>query len=145
MIKLELPDSFLTSHSIQLRITDMNYGNHVGNDVFISLIHEARVLFLNELGYSEKNIEGFAIIMRNLQIEYRSELIYPDLINIEVGIKELRGASFILSYLIRKNDNSVAAVCETELTFFDYNLKKIIRTPINFIEKLKEFEFEKRS
>ena len=46
-IKLNLPEQFLFSTNIAVRITDINYGGHVGNDSFLSLIHEARQQFLN--------------------------------------------------------------------------------------------------
>ena len=50
-IKLTLPERFLFSASIPVRITDLNYGAHVGNDTILSLMHEARVQFLRLFGY----------------------------------------------------------------------------------------------
>ncbi len=52
-IKIQLPEKFSFSTTIKIRITDLNYGGHVGNDVFLSLIHEARQQFLIAHGYSE--------------------------------------------------------------------------------------------
>jgi hypothetical protein len=42
---------------------DINYGGHLGNDAVLSLVHEARVRFLKQQGYTENNIEGAGIIM----------------------------------------------------------------------------------
>ncbi|MCH5718100.1 acyl-CoA thioesterase [Niabella hibiscisoli] len=56
-IKVPLPPHFTFSTSIAIRITDVNYGGHVGNDAILSIIHEARLQFLKALGYSEMNIE----------------------------------------------------------------------------------------
>ena len=42
-IKLLMPEQKIFSTDIAVRITDINYGNHVGNDAFVRLIHEARV------------------------------------------------------------------------------------------------------
>ena len=33
-----------------VRVTDLNYGGHLGNDRLLSLVHEARVAFLAEHG-----------------------------------------------------------------------------------------------
>ncbi len=45
-IKIDLPQKILASVSIPVRITDINYGNHVGNNALVEIIHEARVQFL---------------------------------------------------------------------------------------------------
>ena len=44
-IKVELPELFTFNTTIPIRITDLNYGNHVGNDTILSMIHEACVQF----------------------------------------------------------------------------------------------------
>ena len=42
-IKLTLPERFPFTTTIPIRITDLNYGGHVGNDTVLALLHEARV------------------------------------------------------------------------------------------------------
>ena len=37
-IKIDLPDSFSFSTSFAVRITDLNYGAHVGNDKVLSFL-----------------------------------------------------------------------------------------------------------
>ena len=49
-IKINLPETFTFSTIIKIRITDINYGGHVGNDSFLSLVHEARLQFLASNG-----------------------------------------------------------------------------------------------
>ena len=51
--KLLLPERFPFTVEIPVRITDLNYGGHVGNDSMLSLIHEIRVQFLRHHGYGE--------------------------------------------------------------------------------------------
>ncbi len=57
-IKIEIPSLKLTEIKIPVRITDVNYGNHVGNDAFVSIIHEARLQWLKQKGFSELNFGG---------------------------------------------------------------------------------------
>jgi len=40
-IKIQLPASFLFAATIPIRITDINYGGHVGNDTVNSFINMA--------------------------------------------------------------------------------------------------------
>jgi len=56
-IKLELPEIMVFSTEIPVRITDINYGGHLGNDSILSIVQEARVRFLNKYNYSEKMLK----------------------------------------------------------------------------------------
>ena len=73
-VKIHLPDAFAFSTVITIRITDLNYGGHVGNDTFLSLIHEARQQFLMSHGYKELSFEGAELIQTDAAIEYKREL-----------------------------------------------------------------------
>lgn len=44
-IKLNFPEEVVFSTEIDIRITDLNYGGHVANDVFLGLAHEVRLQF----------------------------------------------------------------------------------------------------
>ena len=60
-VKIELPDSFQFTTEITIRITDLNYGGHVGNDTVLSIIHEARMQFLRHYGHTEMNFGGIGL------------------------------------------------------------------------------------
>jgi acyl-CoA thioesterase FadM len=49
-VKLLIPERKIFSTEIAVRITDINYGNHVGNDAFVRILHEARVQWLTNNG-----------------------------------------------------------------------------------------------
>lgn len=57
-IRISLPETFPFQTEIPIRVTDLNYGNHLGNDSVLTLIHEARVCFLTHHKWSEFDIEG---------------------------------------------------------------------------------------
>ena len=57
-LKINLPEIFLFSTTILIRVTDLNYGAHVGNDTVLSIIQEARQQYLLSKGYEELNIDG---------------------------------------------------------------------------------------
>ena len=44
--KIILPERFTFTTEVPIRITDLNYGGHVGNDAVLSILHEIRVQFL---------------------------------------------------------------------------------------------------
>ena len=75
-VKVSLPSKFSFTTNIPVRITDLNYGEHVGNDSVLSIIHEARMQFLRYYGYTEMQFDGVSMIMSDVAIEFRNELFY---------------------------------------------------------------------
>ena len=127
-IRIELPAVFKFSASIPIRITDLNYGGHVGNDTILSIIHEARAQFLKSLGYSEKDFGGTGLIMADVVINFKSELFYGDVVNAAVSVVNISRASFDMVYLLKKGE-IVAAEAKTGMVCFDYNMKKVVAMP----------------
>lgn len=138
--KLILPDKFSFHTVIPVRITDVNYGGHVGNDTVLSILHEARVQFLNSLGYSEMDLAGVGMIMSNVTIEFRTELFYGDSIRAFVAASNLSRASFDIFYrLVKDNDptNPEVALAKTGMVCYNYSRKKIVAIPEPALNKLK--------
>ena len=104
-IKLNIPKDIVGVFDIRTRITDINYGNHVGNDAMVGIVHEARVLWLHQLGYSELNIEGSGIIMNDLAVNYINESFHGDLLHIEIAMGEISTAGFELYYHLTTSRN----------------------------------------
>lgn len=137
-IKLNLPDQSIFQTIIPVRITDLNYGGHVGNDTVLSIVHEARVQFLLQYGYSELNIEGQSLIMADVGIEYKAELFYGDILQVKLFIADLSRVGFDLYYKLEKKTETgftIVAVAKTGLLFFDYNARKVVSMPEPFKTK----------
>lgn len=139
-IKIQVPEKFIYKTEIPIRITDINYGGHLGNDSVLSLVHEARLRFLKHLGYSESNIEGVGIIMIDVAIQYRSEGFYGDELLIEVTVTDFSnlGCDFVFK-LTSKNSNKEIALAKTGIVFFDYEKRKTASLPAEFKEKIESF------
>ncbi|HMJ47590.1 MAG TPA: thioesterase family protein [Ferruginibacter sp.] len=135
-IKLEIPENVLANVSIPVRITDINYGNHVGNDSFVGIVQEARVLWLMTGGYDELNIEGAGLIMSDLAMEYKNESYYGDILEIKIGVNEISKISFNLYYVLtvkRKDIELLVAKAKTGMVCYDYKARKITALPVRFI------------
>lgn len=132
-IQIELPAQFIFSTKIPIRITDLNYGGHVGNDTVLTLIHEARVQFLKNFGYTEMEMEGVSVIMSYAGIEFKAELFYGDVITAFVTINHFTAAGFDLLYKLMREE-TVAAIAKTGMICYNYNTRKVVRVP----QKLKE-------
>jgi acyl-CoA thioester hydrolase len=132
-IKLELPETFQFATEIPVRITDINYGRHLGNDSVLSLLHEARVRMLKEYGFTEFDIDGWGLIMVDSVIVYKSEAFYGDVLHIGVSVQDFTavGCDFVYKVTRKGSDNEIARA-KTGVVFFDYKTKKIVEVPKRF-------------
>jgi acyl-CoA thioester hydrolase len=139
-IKIPTINKPIFSTNLQVRIYDLNYGNHLGNDSLISLIHEARAQFFKRYGFTELDIGGIGILITNLIVNYKAEAFYGDNIQIEIGISEISKTCVDLIYNLKlQNPCDEIARTMTTITFFDYKKSKIARIPNVFLEVIRDF------
>ena len=130
-VKLDIPEHPLFTAAISVRITDINYGGHLGNDSLLSLLHEARVQFLRHFGFTEHDIGGKGIIMTDAALVYKAEIFYGDALSIEVGIADLHSRGADITYRVMKSGTE-AARAKTGIVFFDYGNRTIVSMPDEF-------------
>jgi acyl-CoA thioester hydrolase len=131
-IKIEMPADFSFQTEIPIRITDLNYAGHVGNDIFLSIIHEARVQFLAHHQYKELDIEGAGLIMSDVAIEFKNEVFYGELIRVSVTAAGFSKVSFEILYKLEKQSREkpvLVALAKTGMVCYNYQLKKMVAIP----------------
>lgn len=129
-IKLELPETYTFSTLLPIRITDLNYGGHVGNDTVVSLLHEARMQYLSHYGYSELDLGGISLIMGDLAIEYKGEVFYGNTLRVYVTAFDFSRVSFDLAYmLVNEGDEKIVALAKTGMVCYDYDKRKTASVP----------------
>ena len=136
MLNFKIPEvKKVTFHTIlEVRISDINYGNHLGHDSLISLLHEARIRFLKSMGFTELNIDGIGILITNLAVNYINEAFYADKIIIKIETGEITRTSIQLIYQIVNIDTQKEiARASTAMTFYDYKKSKVSKIPQNFL------------
>jgi YbgC/YbaW family acyl-CoA thioester hydrolase len=134
-IKIELPEQLRFSTKIPIRITDLNYGGHVGNDTVLTLIHEARVQFLKSHRYEELNVESVSLIMSDVAIEFKAELFYGDVVTALVTAANFSRVGFDLFYKLMRGE-SIVALAKTGMICYNYDTKKVVRLPDQAKENL---------
>lgn len=132
-LKLDLPEKFHFSTDIPVRISDVNYAGHVGNDSVLSIIHEARVQLFNHYGYTELDVEEAGTIMVDAMVQYKSQTFYGDVLRIEISVSEFSRKSCTLAYRLTKlKSGKEAARAKTTIAFFDYRENKAVNVPEKF-------------
>ncbi len=132
-VKIELPDKFIFTTEIPIRISDINYGGHLGNDAVLAIAHEARLRFLKHHNFTELNIDGAGIIMTDAAVQYKAEAFYGDVLSVEIAVTDFTRAGCDFIYrLTNKNNNTVVAIVKTGIVFYDYGNKKVVSVPEGF-------------
>ena len=138
-IKIQLPETFPFSTDVRIRITDINYGGHLGNDSFLALIHEARQRFLKNYGYEELRFAGYGLIMADAALEFKRELNYGDVLTISVAASGFHKYGFDLYYkleVLNSDQPQITGKAKTGMLCYDYENRKLTAMPVEAILKL---------
>ncbi len=131
-IKLIMPEKNITRIAIPVRITDINYANHLGNDAIVRIVHEARMAWLYKHGFTELDIAGTGLIMADLAVEFKAEGFYGDVISVAIACGEKTRVGFELYYeltALRNNENILLAMVKTGMVCYDYGTRKVAPVP----------------
>lgn len=105
-------------HKVKYYETDKMGITHHSN--YIRFMEEARIEWMNHIGWSYKRCEDSGVISPVLaaSCQYKKTTTFDDLITIRVKLKEYNGLKLKVEYEMLK-DGEVAAVGETEHCFLN--------------------------
>lgn len=139
-IALELPSQFIFSTTLTVRVSDINYGGHVGNDAILALMQDARVIFYRTLGFAgEVSFEGtVGQIIADAVVVYKSESFLGDQLQVEIAVDDFNKYGFDMFYLITNlSTGKETARGKTGIVCFDYDKRKVASIPESLLTKLK--------
>lgn len=133
-IEIEMIDDFVFVTELEVRMADINSANHLGHDAFVSLMNEARVQFLEYLGFPIPGIEEKGLIIADLAVSYKSQSFYKDRLKFEIGAGDFNKYGCDIFYRVTniKTDDLVA-LAKTGVVFFDYSKNKVTNIPEAFV------------
>ncbi len=137
-VKIQLAEAFIYRTNLQIRVTDLNYGNHLANDAVLGLVHECRVQFYRHLGFhDERNIFGVGVIMADAAVQFLAEGFLGDELLIELGISDITATGYDLIYRISNQHKKTIALVKTGMVCFDYTTRKVARIPEEFLTEIR--------
>jgi len=133
-IQISYPDRTVFKHDISVRITDLNFANHLAHDSIISLLHEVRAQFFKANNMSELDVDGYGIIMADIGVCYKSEAHFGQMLTVEIGLGDFSSKGCDIFYRMScKDSGAVVAIAKTGIVFFDYDVKKPVNVPQSFL------------
>ncbi len=132
-VEIKLPEKFDFSFDMEVRMTDVNAGAHLGNHYLVAMLNEAHLKFMKYKGFPDFMVDGKAFINVDLAVIYRSESFYGDVLQIEVAAADQnKYGCDIVCRVTNKTQKRVAAVAKLGVIFFDYQTRKVAEVPEAF-------------
>jgi len=132
-VRVEEPQTYVFTTEIDVRITDINYGGHLGHDRILSLAQEVRARFLNKHGFTELNIDGAGLIVRDAVISYKKEVFYGETLKIDMAVIDVKEKTCDFVYKFTETSSgSEVAMAKVGAVFFDYRRRKSAVIPEKF-------------
>jgi len=133
-LQLNFPDDqYYYTTLLTVRVSDINAGNHLGNDSMISMISEARACFLYEFGVAETGRDGNGIIVTDLATTYRAEAHARDQLLFEVGVMDFnKYGGDIIFRVTRPKDKTLVAMAKQGFVFYNYKSSQVVAMPDDF-------------
>ncbi|MDP2546311.1 thioesterase family protein [Oceanobacter sp. 4_MG-2023] len=129
-VTLALPSTIDFSVDLDVRISEINYGNHLGNDRMVTLLHEARLRYLRSLDFSELDIDGLGIMVADLVVSFRAEAFIGEVLTFAVGVMDFNKYGCDVIYRVsNQSSGKLVAEAKTGIVFFDYTERKLARVP----------------
>lgn len=110
----------------------------MGNDSYLSMIHEARARFLHSIGLSEKSLEGHVgLVLTDSYVKYQKESSWSDEIEIFVLMNQLTRLEADFYYkLVSIKTSDVIALAKTGCAFFNYEKRALAKLTQKRFESL---------
>ena len=132
-VRIELPKRYAFATELPLRITDINYAGHVGNDSLMALLQEAREHFFAEYKLTEQDVFGVSLVMADSAVIYKSEAFYGETLKVEIAVDDFNKYGF--DFLMRMTDKLSGrdvAWAKIGMVFYDYQERCIQPVPEQF-------------
>ena len=132
-VEIKLPEKSDFTFEVEVRMSDVNAGAHLGNHNLVSILNEAHLKFMKHKGFPDLMVDGKAFINTDLAIIYKSESFYGDVLQIDVVAADLSkyGCDNVCR-VTNKTQKRLAAIAKLGMAFFDYQTHKIAEVPEAF-------------
>lgn len=105
---------------------EMDAFQHVNNAVYLRWFETARIEWLAKVAFTESG--GAGPILARTEIDYRLPVVWPDTVEVTVGVASVGRSSVTLGYRVTSASQGGAVVAEglTVVVLFDYAAKRSV-------------------
>ena len=141
-VKLTRQARYSFSTRLPIRVSDLNYGGHLGYDKILTLAHQARIEMLGRMGVTELDLGdgSTGLVAGDAALNYLGEGFLNDIMLVEIQAVEIGAFSFRLAHRFTNlGSGAEVALAEIGLVGFNFQQRHLSKLPEAFIRKLKDF------
>lgn len=131
------PTPFQLRRRVEWR--DIDAAGHVNNAVYLAYLEEGGMRAAAACGWpiSRMRAEGFRVVARRHQIEYRQPALLDDELELVTWLSHLKGTTAVRHYAItRVEDGALLARARTLLDWLDLETWQPVPIPTSFLEDI---------
>ncbi len=124
----------------KVRVDDINYGKHLGNERLLLIAQQARIEFFQSIGYRGEIDFGddIGIIMSDAAIEFKAEAFMGDQLRVDLAVSGSSHYGFDMFYrLTRRSDDKLIGQVKTGILFMNYHDRKLVAIPREVLDKIR--------
>ena len=118
---------FSYKHTVKYYETDRMGFTHHSN--YVRWMEEARIAFMDHVGWGYQKFEDEGLISPVLAVEcrYKHTTTFPDTVNIEVSVEELKSIKLRIKYIMTNEEGTVVCEAASEHCFITKDGGKFVR------------------
>jgi acyl-CoA thioester hydrolase len=130
-------DGFPFTHTERVRFGDTDLRGHANNAVFSTFLEQARLAWFAATGDGDPSPTTYAVdmILARTEIDFRSELLYDETVEIGVRVGRMGTKSFDLEYALAV-DGRLVAEAKSVLVGFDFERRQSAEIPAHWRKRL---------
>ena len=128
-VRIDMPDTFTFAAELDVRIQNINRGDHLGNDQLIAMLNEARMRFLPD-EITDPQLKNSGMINADLSVIYKSEAFRGEVLRIEIVASAFHDKGFDIFYRVScVADNRLVAEAKMAMLLMNIQERKLISFP----------------
>src|SRR5688500_20283980 len=96
--------------TLQVRFRDIDGFGHVNNAVFFSYVELARIRYLLDVLQPETGFEHLPLILARVELDYRSPIMFGDVVAVDTRVDRIDRSSFVLSHRMKAGGDVLLVV-----------------------------------
>jgi acyl-CoA thioester hydrolase len=134
--------NFRFYYPIQIRYADLDAQWHVNNARFLTILEQARLHYLLELGLWEgKSFLDLGVIIADIHIAYLSPIALLDEIRVGTRVARIGNKSMTFENEIQDGkDGSIKAKAEVVVVAYDFRSQQTQAVPAAWRKKISDYE-----
>lgn len=132
-VQITYPEKTLFTQDVPIRISDINYGKHLGHDTLVSILHEARYGLFRHFGMDEADTDGMGVLLVDLAVSYRAQVFHGQTLRVDVAVADVVSRGCDMVYRVTDRDSGkLVALGRTGILFYDYKNRQVVNIPRSF-------------